>query len=241
MMHSPDWKSRGKPIRARKADKRRQKTNALQVDGDAQPLILLNITMCKSNGRRTNFWRTPFVPGLLAARTRGQPQMHNRRNVDVGFTLSSCGGDRHHRTCSSSALPACSGSGIRQPMKCSNNLKQMPWLTTATTTRRILPAAFAKPSNWGWPSGLLPYIEQTGLYSALQSETTTLRLAPSRRRRRWRSIRADGRLRDVNNVFQRLRKKQLRGAEQVMTAARRSTSAPSTTDQQHDHDRRALT
>src|SRR5437016_1596091 len=61
--------------------------------------------------------------------------------------------------------------------KCANNLKQIGLgFHNYHDTVKYFPPAFAKPSNWGWAVWILPYVEQTALYTALSPDSTTLTL-----------------------------------------------------------------
>jgi prepilin-type N-terminal cleavage/methylation domain-containing protein/prepilin-type processing-associated H-X9-DG protein len=60
-------------------------------------------------------------------------------------------------------------------MQCSNNLKQMGLAMHGYhDTNNMFPAAFGRPSNWGWGVYLLPWLEQGNLYNALDPLNTTL-------------------------------------------------------------------
>ncbi len=60
-------------------------------------------------------------------------------------------------------------------MKCANNLKQMALAMHGFhDANHAFPPAFAKPSNYGWQVWILPYIEQSGLYNAINPTATTL-------------------------------------------------------------------
>ncbi len=60
-------------------------------------------------------------------------------------------------------------------MRCANNLKQMGLAMHAFhDANNAFPPAFAKPSNYGWQVWILPYIEQSGLYNAINPTATTL-------------------------------------------------------------------
>ena len=60
-------------------------------------------------------------------------------------------------------------------MKCSNNLKQMGLaMHNYHDTNNAFPPAFAKPSQYGWGTWILPFIEQDNLYKLLNPTQTTL-------------------------------------------------------------------
>src|SRR5271166_4477022 len=59
--------------------------------------------------------------------------------------------------------------------KCQNNLKQMALaMQLYHDSNQAFPPAFAKPSNYGWGVWILPYLEQSALYNAINPAATTL-------------------------------------------------------------------
>jgi prepilin-type N-terminal cleavage/methylation domain-containing protein/prepilin-type processing-associated H-X9-DG protein len=59
--------------------------------------------------------------------------------------------------------------------QCSNNLHQIGLaMRQYHDNMRYFPPAFAKPSNWGWAVWILPYVEQSNLYSTIGPDTTAL-------------------------------------------------------------------
>jgi prepilin-type N-terminal cleavage/methylation domain-containing protein/prepilin-type processing-associated H-X9-DG protein len=59
--------------------------------------------------------------------------------------------------------------------KCQNNLKQMGLaMQMYYNTNSVYPPGFAKPSNYGWATWLLPYLEQSTLYAQINPLMTTL-------------------------------------------------------------------
>ncbi len=60
-------------------------------------------------------------------------------------------------------------------LKCQNNLHQMSLaMLSYHDLNQAFPPAFAKPSNYGWAVWILPYVEQTPLYNAINPTQTTL-------------------------------------------------------------------
>ncbi len=60
-------------------------------------------------------------------------------------------------------------------LKCQNNLHQMSLAMLAYhDIDQAFPPAFAKPSNYGWAVWILPYVEQTPLFNAINPTQTTL-------------------------------------------------------------------
>ncbi len=61
--------------------------------------------------------------------------------------------------------------------QCKNNLKQQSLaMVQYHDVNKYFPPAFAKPSNWGWAVWILPFVEQTNLYNALNPTATTISL-----------------------------------------------------------------
>jgi prepilin-type N-terminal cleavage/methylation domain-containing protein/prepilin-type processing-associated H-X9-DG protein len=60
-------------------------------------------------------------------------------------------------------------------VQCQNNLKQMGLAMHGYhDTYKYFPAGFVTPSNWGWATSLLPFLEQAPLQDALQIRTKNL-------------------------------------------------------------------
>ncbi len=60
-------------------------------------------------------------------------------------------------------------------VKCQNNLHQISLgMLAYHDANQAFPPAFAKPSNYGWSVWILPYVEQTPLYNAINPTQTTL-------------------------------------------------------------------
>jgi prepilin-type N-terminal cleavage/methylation domain-containing protein/prepilin-type processing-associated H-X9-DG protein len=58
---------------------------------------------------------------------------------------------------------------------CSNNLHQMGLaMHSYQDVNHAFPPAFAKPSNYGWPVWILPYVEQQNLFNAINPYGTVL-------------------------------------------------------------------
>src|SRR5438067_3995831 len=65
--------------------------------------------------------------------------------------------------------------GAAARAQCQNNLKQMGLAMHGYhDTNKYFPAGFVTPSNWGWGTFLLPFLEQAPLLDALQIQTTKL-------------------------------------------------------------------
>ncbi|HVS39820.1 MAG TPA: DUF1559 domain-containing protein [Gemmataceae bacterium] len=59
--------------------------------------------------------------------------------------------------------------------KCGNNLHQMSLgMLSYHDVNQAFPPAFAKPSNYGWAVWILPFVEQTPLYTSINPMGTTL-------------------------------------------------------------------
>ncbi len=62
-------------------------------------------------------------------------------------------------------------------IKCSNNLHQIGLaMHMYHDVNHAFPPAFAKPSNYGWSVWILPYVEQTNLFNAINPYGTVLSL-----------------------------------------------------------------
>jgi prepilin-type N-terminal cleavage/methylation domain-containing protein/prepilin-type processing-associated H-X9-DG protein len=60
---------------------------------------------------------------------------------------------------------------------CANNLHQLGLaMHNYLDVNQVFPPAFAKPSNYGWSTWLLPYVEQQNLFNSLNPYGTTLTL-----------------------------------------------------------------
>ncbi len=64
--------------------------------------------------------------------------------------------------------------------QCANNLHQIALAMHGYhDTHRAFPPAFAKPSNYGWAVWLLPFVEETNLYNAINPLAATVAFTPS--------------------------------------------------------------
>lgn len=62
-------------------------------------------------------------------------------------------------------------------MSCCNNLHQLALaMHSYHDANQAFPPAFAKPSNYGWTTWLLPFVEQQTLYNGINPSNTTLTL-----------------------------------------------------------------